>query len=71
MCILKNNGNGNKCLTAMEMGMKVMRMGRNGKDKRYSRTSLLNTSSASYHYGCDKASTVNLIKLSQAVKLYF
>jgi len=40
MSIWENNGNGNKCLagTGMEMGMKLMGMGKNGKAESHSST---------------------------------
>ena len=43
--IWENNGNGNKCLAGMGMGMEkgLKRMGRNGKAESHSHTALLVT----------------------------
>ena len=45
MSIWENNGNGNKCLAGMGMGMEkgLKRMGRNGKAESHSHTALLVT----------------------------
>jgi len=41
MSIQENNGNGNKRLASIGMGLKFMRMERNGKAESHSRTPLV------------------------------
>ena len=40
MCLWENNGDGNKFLAGLRMGLRLMEMGRNGKAESDSRTPL-------------------------------